>query len=111
MKKSITIAIASALVTAAAIKAAPALAQGAPASVSLVRTTDLDLGSDSGRRALDQRLANAAREVCGSASAADVEGRNEIRKCRDEALAKVRADRGALIADAKRGEIVTVARR
>ena len=111
MKKSIYIAIASALITAAAIKAAPALAQETPANepnVSLVRTADLDLGSEAGRRTLDQRLANAARQVCGEASDADVEGKNDVRQCRDETLARAKTQRDSLVAAADHSATIAV---
>ena len=109
MKKAITIALASALITTAAIKAAPAIAQE-PAvtetNVSLVRTGDLDLGSEAGRRTLELRLARAAREVCGAASDADVVGRNEVRQCRDETIAKAKAQSDSRIA--ARGGVIAV---
>lgn len=110
MKKAILIALASALITTGAIKAAPALAQepATETNVSLVRTADLDLGSSQGQRKLDQRLANAAREVCGTASDVDVEGKNEVRKCRDETLAKAREQRNAVLAAAGRDGLIAV---
>jgi UrcA family protein len=100
MKNAFTIALASALITTAVIKAAPALAE-APAietNVSLVRTADLDLNTDAGRRQLDLRLARAAREVCGTASDVDIEGKNEVRQCRDEVLTQARVNRDAMVA-------------
>lgn len=111
--KAIHIVLLSALVTAAAIKAAPALAgttgsQGEIA-VSYVRTADLDLSTETGRRQLDQRLSNAAREVCGVASDADLEGKNEVRKCRDEVLARASAQREQLLAAARRGATLAIA--
>ena len=108
--RAITIAIASALITTAAIKAAPALAE-APTSavnVSLVRTADLDLASNDGLKRLDQRLANAAREVCGTASHVDIEGKNAVRKCRDETLAQAKGQREAVLAAAGRGAFIAV---
>jgi UrcA family protein len=112
VKNAIYIALASALITTAAIKAAPALAEapGSPSqiNVSLVRTADLDLGSSQGQRQLDQRLANAAREVCGTASDVDVEGKNEVRKCRDDTLAKANGQRDAVLAAAERGATIAV---
>ncbi|MEO8176546.1 MAG: UrcA family protein [Sphingomicrobium sp.] len=113
MKKAITIVLTSALITTAAIKAAPALAAEAPAApaalnVSLVRTADLDLASSDGQRRLDQRLANAAREVCGKASDVDLEGKNDVRKCRDDTLAKAQGQRDAVLAAADRGGLVAV---
>ncbi len=93
MKKAIYIALTSALITTAAIKAAPAIAQG-PAgtetNISRVQTGDLDLGSEAGRRKLEQRLARAAREVCGTASDVDVVGKNDVRKCRADTFAIAR---------------------
>ena len=102
MKNAFTIALASALITTAVIRAAPALAEApaAQTNVSLVRTADLDLSSDAGRRQLDRRLARAAREVCGTASDADLAGKNEVRQCRDEVLAQARANRDAMLAAA-----------
>jgi UrcA family protein len=109
MKNAFTIAIASALITTAVIKAAPALAQE-PASevnVSLVRIADLDLRSSEGQRKLDRRLAGAAREVCGTASDVDLQGKNEVRKCRDETIAKAKSQRDSLLA-AKGDAVIAV---
>ncbi|HEU5286710.1 MAG TPA: UrcA family protein [Sphingomicrobium sp.] len=112
MTRALYIALASALITTAAIKAAPALAQapGGETSISLVRTADLDLGSEAGRRQLDQRLAHAAREVCGTASDFDVEGKNAVRKCRGETLAKARARLESVVAE-RRAVIAVTANR
>ena len=79
--KAITIVLASALITGAAIKAVPALAEttSQEVAVSVVHTADLDLTSDVGKRQLDRRLSIAAREVCGTASDFDLEGKNEVR--------------------------------
>jgi UrcA family protein len=101
MKNAFAIALASALITTAAIKAAPALAQEpvSPINVSLVRTADLDLGSDAGRRTLDRRLTQAVREVCGTASDVDLEGKNDVRQCRAETLAKARSQRDSVLAE------------
>jgi UrcA family protein len=111
MKSAITIALASALITTAAIKAAPALAQqpgGTEANISRVWTGDLDLRSEAGRSKLELRLARAAREVCGTASDADVAGKNDVRKCRDEALARATDNQAALLAAASRGAVLAV---
>jgi UrcA family protein len=91
MNTSLKIAIGSFLAAAAVIKGAPAIAAPAePQNVSIVRTADLDLSSETGRRTLDQRLANAAREVCGVASDVDLEGKNDVRACRTEVLTDAR---------------------
>jgi len=110
MKQAILIALASALITGAAIKAAPALAQepALETNITLVRTADLDLGSAVGQRQLDHRLANAAREVCGEASDVDIKGKNEVRRCRDETLANVRSQREAMASAGERGAVIAV---
>jgi UrcA family protein len=113
MKKAITIALASALITTAAIKAAPAIAQepaAAETNISRVQTADLDLGNQAGQRKLEQRLARAARDVCGVASDVDVVGKNAVRKCRDETLAKAR-EQGETLAAARGGVIAVTAAR
>lgn len=107
MKKPFLIILGSALVTGAVIKAAPALAEPDQA-ISIVRTADLDLSSNSGRKALDHRLVVAAKDVCGTASDVDLAGKNAVRQCRTDALAKARA-RGEQLAS--RGESIIVASR
>ena len=110
MKQAILITLASALITGVAIKATPALAKdpAAERQVRIVRTADLDLRSAAGQRQLDQRLANAAREVCGEASDADIEGKNEVRRCRDETLARAQTQREVTLAAAQRGAAIAV---
>ncbi|MBW0007883.1 MAG: UrcA family protein [Sphingomonas sp.] len=107
MKQTLKIIAFSALATAAVIKAVPALAEPAPAqNVSIVHTSDLDLGSKWGRAVLDHRLVTAAFEVCGTASNVDLAGQNKVRACRADVLAKARAEGGQL---ASRGAPITVA--
>ena len=108
--KAITIVLASALITAAAIKAVPALAETASpdVAVSVVHTADLNLASQSGQRQLDRRLSLAAREVCGIASDVDLEGKNAVRACRDNVLAEARQQGRVLIAEGKRGGSIAV---
>ena len=91
---AIRIILLSALITGAAIKAVPAFAEPVVGNVniSVVNTGDLDLSTSAGKRALDQRLVIGAREVCGTASDVDLEGKNDVRQCRAEALAKARAE-------------------
>lgn len=108
---AIRIIIASALITTAAIKAVPALAEPVAAqdfNVSIVSTADLDLSTETGRRALDHRLVNAAREVCGSASDVDLAGKNKVRACRVNVLTDARAKGDQL---ASRGAAITIAAR
>ena len=108
--KAITIVLASALITGAALKAVPALAEtnSPEVAVSVVHTADLDLNSDAGKRQLDRRLANAAREVCGTASDFDLEGKNEVRECRGLVLANAREQGQAIIARNERGAAIAV---
>jgi UrcA family protein len=108
---AIRIIIASALITTAAIKAVPALAEPVAAqdlNVSIVSTADLDLSTETGRRALDHRLVNAAREVCGPASDVDLAGKNKVRACRKNVLTDARAKGDQL---ASRGTAITIAAR
>lgn len=93
MKQTLKIIAASALVTAAVIKAVPAFAENVPSqAVTIVHTADLDLSTTTGRNALDHRLVNAAYEVCGDASNVDLAGKNKVRACRVDVLAKARAE-------------------
>ena len=107
--KTFKIALTAFVISAGVIKLAPALAETAsPQNVSIVRTADLDLTSKAGRSALDHRLVTAAYEVCGTASDADLAGKNEVRACRADVLAKARADGEQL---ASRGAPILVAAR
>ena len=109
---AIRIIVLSALITGAAIKGVPALAEPAgqtsDVAVSLVRTADLDLASPKGQRELEQRITLAAREVCGTASDVDLEGKNEVRACRDEVIARAHSQRDSLLAAAGRGATIAV---
>ena len=110
---AIRIIIASALITTAAIKAAPAFAEpatGPDVAVSVVRTADLNLTTDAGRRALEVRLSQAAREVCGTASDVDLEGKNNVRACRTAVLADARAKGEQLASRGGSDAIVLAAR-
>ena len=108
MKRSFYIALLSALLTAGVIQAAPAFAQTVQhgdAVVSFVRTGDLNLATDAGQRQLDRRISIAAREVCGAASDTDIAGKNDVRECRDEVIARARVQKTALIATAGRRDV------
>jgi len=112
MKDTLRIILISAMLTAGAIKAAPALAEpsapGAQTYVSYVHTSDIDLSSQQGQRVLQQRLAQAAREVCGTASDVDVQGKNQVRECRKDAIERAADEREALLAAAQRGATIAV---
>src|SRR5215213_4105060 len=110
---AIRIIIASALITGAAIKAVPAVAEPVAAqdvSVGIVHTADLNLSTDAGRKALEVRLSHAAREVCGTASDVDLEGKNRVRSCRNAVLADARA-KGEQLAERGGAGTITLAAR
>ena len=90
---TLKITLSAFLITAGILKGAPAVAETAPPqNVSIVHTADLDLSNKAGRDALDRRLVTAAFEVCGTASDVDLAGKNKVRQCRTDVLAKARAD-------------------
>ena len=97
------------LATLLAFTATPALAEPVVAT-STVQTADLDLATSKGQRALDLRLERAVKDVCGIASDADIAGKNEVRRCRADTLAKVASERDQRIARAS-GEPIEVAAR
>jgi UrcA family protein len=109
MKETLRIIAMSALATAAVIKVVPAFAEPVPVqNVSVVHTSDLDLSSKKDRETLDHRLVIAARDVCGAAADVDLAGKNQVRACRVDVLAKARAESREL---ADRGEAIIVAAR
>ena len=79
-------------------------------ATSIVETSDLDLSSQSGQRALDRRLNQAVKEVCGIASDVDVAGKNDVRRCRAETLASLAEERDQRIAAASSQPIKVAAR-
>ena len=99
MKDTLKIILASALATAALIKAVPAFAEPAgEVSVSIVRTADLDLSTSAGSRLLEQRIVTAAHAVCDGASTVDLRARNAAGDCRDDVIAQARAEASARLA-------------
>ncbi len=95
---------------ASAATITPAAGQAAEPEMvtSIVATADLDLTTVDGQRALDRRIVRAAREVCGTASDADLAGKNDVRQCRAETIAKAGLQREQLLA-ARSGSPVLVA--
>jgi UrcA family protein len=75
----------------------------------VVATADLDLGSVSGQRQLDRRLANAVFEACGTAPDFDLAGKNDVRRCRDETTASMKANRDRLVELASRSGPIEIA--
>ena len=93
-----------------AFSSTPALAETPLVATSIVETADLDLSSQSGQQALDRRLNQAVKEVCGIASDVDVAGKNDVRRCRDETLASLASERDQRIAEASSQPIKVAAR-
>jgi UrcA family protein len=80
----------------------PAYAE--PASTqrtAFIHHSDLDLATKSGQDRLKHRIWRAAANVCGTAHEFDLEGKNEVRKCRRET---------AQVASAQADELVAAAR-
>lgn len=98
------------LATLLALSATPALAEPPVIATSIVATADLDLSTANGQRVLDQRLVQAVKEVCGTASDVDVAGKNDIRRCRVETLAGLSVERDQRIAAASANPIRVAAR-
>jgi UrcA family protein len=93
-----------------AFTATSALAEPPVTISTTVQTADLDLSSQAGQRALSHRLTLAAKEVCGTASDADVAGKNDVRRCRAETLANLASERDQRIAAASSQPIELAAR-
>ena len=98
------------LATLLAFTATPALAEPPVIASVTVQTADLDLSSQSGQQALDHRLSQAVKEVCGTASDVDIAGKNEVRRCRVDTLANLSAERDQRIAAASGSPIKVAAR-
>jgi len=92
--------LSSLAILAAALCVAPAAAQAPSTSdrTLVVRYADLDLNSPAGISALDRRIHAAVRIACGTASDADVHGKNLVLQCRADTLASVAAQREKAIA-------------
>jgi UrcA family protein len=95
---------------ASAATITPTVAPAEPATAtSIVQTADLDLSSANGRNELDRRIRHAAREVCGTVSNVDLEGRNAARRCVDDTIAAATSQREQLLAAARAGSPIRIA--
>ena len=105
-----TALFALAMITSAAVIAPTAGQAAEPVTLtSVVQTADLNLASAEGRRELDRRIVRAARDVCGTASDVDLEGKNAARHCRAETIAAAADQREQLLAVARTGAPILVA--
>ena len=98
------------LATLLAFTATPALAEQPTTASSIVQVADLDLSTSKGQRALDRRLTQAVKEVCGIASPSDLAGQNRVRDCRVDTFASLTAEREQRIASASGSPIEIAAR-
>lgn len=86
----------------------PALAnnpfQEAPRRTAEVRISDLDLGTAAGQRTLDNRIENAIRQVCRTASLTGTRILDQsAQECRARARAEAKQQVAALMDRAQRG--------
>jgi len=85
-------ALAAGALATAALLVSPAIATAAQPSVDVLQTTVYysysDLNSDRGTRALYQRIASAAREVCPGYNSPDLAAVADSRLCQQEAVAR-----------------------
>jgi UrcA family protein len=93
------------LIAAAALCAAavPALAQELDADIvqRAVSYADLDLSSQAGVAAFDQRIEKAVTQVCGSVDGYDLHAQRRMETCRNDARSKIEVTRNALVASAQ----------
>jgi UrcA family protein len=103
------------VIIAAALLAAPiatsAFAETPAEHSRIVSYADLDLSRAGDVRKLDGRIGRAIAEVCGSASEADLEGRNEVRRCRAFVRESLSAGRNQALAAAREPAQVAIASR
>ena len=102
--KKIAIMVMAHSVAATAITPTVAHAANYPTVTSIVHIADLDLSSPAGQRRLARRIARAAREVCGTASPADLKGRAALRQCRERTTAEALNQSDRLLATANGGK-------
>lgn len=92
-------ASAAAFLATAAVS--PAIAQSAPDTVS-ISYADLNLASEAGRATFDNRLAYAARQVCGDYHHTELKWAAMSRTCQAEVIAAAQPSRDALVANQDR---------
>ena len=87
----------------------PASAQTAPANPSItVPHRDLDLRTEAGTRTLDRRIWRAVVAVCGTAPDYDLEGKNDVRRCRKDTRLIASAQAEVVVANATRAEPIRI---
>ena len=86
---------------AGAFTSTPARAQGVETHTVAVRYGDLDLMTESGAAALKERVAFAAKRVCGSADGRTLEDIQRVAACRANAIADASPKLDRVIASAR----------
>ena len=93
-------ASALAIMTVAAI-ASPAHAADSDTKSTKIHYRDLDLTTDIGAAALQQRIAHAAARVCGPVDGLTLDDRARFHACRDTAIASASPQMNAVIASVR----------
>lgn len=92
----LALAASTAAFAATSLTVCPAAAQTAPTSVA-VEYGDLNLASDAGRAAFDNRIAFAARQLCGDYLHTELKWAALSRTCQQGVIADARASRDAVL--------------
>jgi UrcA family protein len=95
------------VLVASVAAASPAQAE----STRIVSYADLDLSSPAGQSALDRRIDNAVRQMCGRAFPSDLQTQHQVRQCREQTAAEVQAQRNDAFAQAQNNRIQLSSRR
>lgn len=89
----------------ASVGTAIAPAQAAPVDTVLVGYGDLNLASNAGRRALDNRIAAAVDLVCSNGESLDLRSYSLSRSCKTESFAAAQVQRDAAVAGQRSGSV------
>ena len=90
------------MVIALALAAAAAIVQPSPMKHVVVAYRDLDLSQPEGARVLNDRVADAAEQICApSKSDADFALPHELKACRDEVITRAHALVRAVVTQAR----------
>ncbi|MBA3678230.1 MAG: UrcA family protein [Sphingosinicella sp.] len=110
MKNLIAAAAFTAAIFAQSAMAQNALPQqdGSALISESVDYSDLDLSNEAGRARLDHRIRIAIQQVCGTASDSDLEGKNEVRRCRAATRDRIANIRDIAIASAARPSPISI---
>lgn len=88
--------------------ASPAVAQSDPGSSARVSFADLNLASNAGQHALQNRINGAARFVCGNEYPKELPLAFELHACRLDAVARAQPAYEQAVAAARRGTVTVL---